>query len=50
MDKHQQELARSERNSRNKISTMKPYLSVLHQNIPSIGNKQIEFGIKVKSE
>ena len=38
MDRHQQELARGERNSRNKIVIMKPNLSVLHQNIQSIGN------------
>ena len=42
MDRHQQELARGERNSRNKIVTMKPNLSVLHQNIQSIGNKQLK--------
>jgi len=48
MDKHQQELARGERNSRNKISTMKPYLSVLHQNIQSTGNKQIGVDLALK--
>ena len=42
------ELARGERNSRNKIGTMKPYLSVLHQNIQSIGNKQIEVDLPLK--
>ena len=30
-------------------STMKPYLSVLHQNIQSIGNKQIEVDLALKS-
>ena len=49
MDRHQQELARGERNSRNKIDTMKPNLSVLHQNIQSIGNKQIEVDLVLMS-
>ena len=48
MDRHQQELARSERNSRNKIGTKKPYLSVLHQNIQSFGNKQTEVDLALK--
>jgi len=48
MDRHQQELARGERNTRNKIGTMKPYLSVLHQNIQGIGNKQTEVDLALK--
>jgi len=48
MDRHQQELARGERNSRNKIVTVKPNVSVLHQNIQSIGNKQIEVDLALK--
>jgi len=48
-DRRQQELARGERNSRNKIVTMKPNLSVLHQNIESIGNKQTEVDLVLKS-
>jgi len=48
MERHQQELARGERNSRKKIGTMKPYLSVLHQNIQSKGNKQTEVDLALK--
>ena len=48
MDRHQQELERGERNSRNKISTMKPYLSVLHWKLQSTGNKQIEVDLALK--
>jgi len=48
MDRHQQELARGERNSRNKIGTIKPYLSVLQQNIQSTGNKQTEVDLVLK--
>jgi hypothetical protein len=48
MDRYKQELARGERNSRNKIGAMKPYLLVLHQNIQSIGNKQIEVDLALK--
>ena len=48
MDRHQQELARGERNSRYKIVTMKLNLSVLHQNIHSVGNKQIEVDLALK--
>ena len=50
MDKHEQELARGERNSSNKIATMKPNVSVLHQNIQSIGNKQTKNDIVLKSD
>jgi len=49
MDKHEQELARGERFSSNKIATMKPNLSVLHRNIRSIGNKEIENDLVLKS-
>ena len=49
MDIHKQELARGERNSRNKIVTMKPYLSVLHQSIQSIGNNETEVYLVLKS-
>jgi hypothetical protein len=49
MDKHQQELTRGDRNSRNKIVTMKPNLPFLHKNIQSIGNKQIEIDLVLKS-
>jgi hypothetical protein len=42
MDRHHQELARDERNRRNKIVAMTPNLSVLHQNIQSISKKQLK--------
>jgi len=48
MDRHQQELARGERNSRNKVGTLETYLLVLHQNIQSIGNKQTEVDLALK--
>jgi hypothetical protein len=37
-----QKLERGERNSRNNTDTRKPYLSVMHQNIQSTGNKQLD--------
>jgi hypothetical protein len=40
---------RGDRNSRNKIVTMKPNLSILHQNIQSIGNKLLEVNLVLKS-
>ena len=49
MDKHQKELARGERNRSNKTVTMKPNLSVWHQNIQNVGNKQIEIALLLKS-
>jgi len=39
-----------DRNSRNKIVTMKPKLSILHQNIQSIRNKLIEIDLVLKSD
>ena len=50
MDKHQQVLTRGDRNSRNKIVTTKPNLSILHQNIQSIGNKLIDVDLVLKSD
>ena len=41
---------RGGRNSRNKTATMKPKLSILHQNTQSIGNKQIEDYFVLKSD
>jgi len=49
MDKHQNELTRGVKDGRNKIFTMKPNLSVLRQNIQSIGNKQTEIDLVLKS-
>jgi hypothetical protein len=49
MDKHQQELTRGEKESRNKSVTINSYLSVLHQNIQSISNKQTEIDLVLKS-
>jgi hypothetical protein len=49
MDEHQQEVTRGEKESRNKSVNMKPNLSVLHQNIQSISNKQIEIDLVLKS-
>jgi len=49
MDKHQQELTRGEKESRNKSVTMNSNLSVLYQNIQSISNKQIEIDLVLKS-
>jgi len=49
MDKHQQILMRGDRNSRNKTVTTKPNLSILHQNIQSVGNKLIEVDLVLKS-
>jgi hypothetical protein len=40
---------RGDRNSRNKIVTTKQNLSILHQNIQSIGNKLIEVDLVLKS-
>jgi hypothetical protein len=49
MDKHQQELTRGEKECRNKSVTMNSNLSVLHQNVQSISNKQIEIDLILKS-
>ena len=43
MDRHQQELVRGERNSKDIIVTMKPNLSVLLQNIQSIEYKLVSY-------
>ena len=50
MEKHHQVLMRGDRNSRNKIVTTKPNLSILHQYIQSIGNKLIEVDLVLKSD
>jgi hypothetical protein len=50
MDRHEKILMRGGRNSRNKTVTVKPKLSILHQNIQSIGNKQIEVDLVMKSD
>jgi len=50
MDKDQQVLMKGERNSRNKIVTTIPKLSILYQNIQSIGNKLIEIDLVLKSD
>jgi hypothetical protein len=49
MDKHQEELTRGEKESRNKSVTMNSNLSVLHQNIQNVSNKQIEIDLVLKS-
>jgi hypothetical protein len=49
MDKHQQKLTRGEKESRNKRVTMNLNLSILHQNVQSIGNKQFEIQLVLKS-
>ena len=49
MFKQEQELVSGERNSSNKIVTMKPNVSVLHQNIQSIVNKQTKNDLVLKS-
>jgi hypothetical protein len=41
---------RGDRNSRNKIVTIKPNLSNLHQNIQSTGNKLIEVDLVLMSD
>jgi hypothetical protein len=43
------ELTRGEKESRNKSVTMNSNLSVLHKNIQSISNKQIEIDLVLKS-
>ena len=48
MDRHQQELTKGEKESSNKHVSMSPYLSVLHQNIQSISNKQIVIDLETK--
>ena len=49
MDKHQLELTRGEKECRNERATMNSNLSVLHQNIQSIRNKQNEIDLILKS-
>jgi hypothetical protein len=49
MDRHQQELTRGEKESRNKSVPMNSNLSVLYQNIRSVSNKQIEINLVLKS-
>jgi hypothetical protein len=49
MDKHQQELTRGEKESGYKSVTMNSNLSVLHRNIQSKSNKQIEIDLVLKS-
>jgi hypothetical protein len=49
MDKHQQELTRGEKESRNGSVTMISNLSVLHQNVQSISNKQFEIELVLNS-
>jgi hypothetical protein len=49
MDKHHQELTRGEKESRYKSVIMNSNLSVLHQNMQSISNKQIEIDLVLKS-
>jgi hypothetical protein len=46
--KHQQELTRGEKKSGSKSVTMNSNLSVLHQNIQGISNKQIEIDLVLK--
>ena len=48
-DRHQQKQIGGESNDKNKINNRKQYLSVLHQNIQSISNKQIEVDLALKS-
>jgi hypothetical protein len=49
MDKHQQELTRGEKESRNTSVTKNTNLPVLHQNIQSISNKKIKKALVLKS-
>jgi hypothetical protein len=49
MDKYYQEQTRGERNRRNKMVTKNLTLSVLHQNVQSISNKQTELDLVLKS-
>jgi len=49
MDKHQQELTRGEKESRYKSVTINSNLSVLHRNIQTKSNKQIEIDLVLKS-
>jgi hypothetical protein len=48
MDRHPQVKTRGDRNSRNVTVSTKPKLSTLHQNIQSIGNKQIKVDLALK--
>ena len=48
MDKHQQELARGEKDCRNKSATMNSNFSFLHENVQSISNKQTEIDLILK--
>jgi hypothetical protein len=41
---------KGDRNSRNKIATKKPNLSILQQNIQNVGNKLIEIDLVLKSD
>jgi len=49
MDKHDQELTRGGKESRNKSVTMNSNLSVLYHNVQSVSNKQIEIDLVLKS-
>jgi len=48
MDIHQQEVTKGEKENSNKCVSMNPYLSVLHQNIQSINNKQTAIELQTK--
>jgi hypothetical protein len=50
MNRHPQVQMRGDRNKRNVTFTMKSKLSILHQNIQSIGNKNIEVDLALKSD
>jgi hypothetical protein len=50
MDTYKQVITRGDRNSRNKIVTTKPNLSILHQNMQSTGNKLVQTDLVFKSD
>jgi hypothetical protein len=49
VDKHQQELTRRKKKRGSKSVTMNSNLSVLHQNIQGVSDKQIEIDLVLKS-